>query len=219
MDSSDGFPSVYGDVFRISDLETRDHIVSEKPSATGSSHRSRQDFSSCSCLMSSVTLLERLAARSASHENRLDALLTDVRHSIDALASFIACSRCATRAEQNMLIAVAARQMSFVCKKMAHCYKELYMRNSHLINSKTQRPEMDSNSNPVDVSVATYRVTAREKLFLLSNLVTLQVSELQRHVHTIKTRCRGDSDPGHEKALKEADMHLQSARAVIRLAH
>ncbi|CRG84254.1 hypothetical protein PISL3812_01563 [Talaromyces islandicus] len=138
------------------------------------------EFDSCCCLLSSISFLERLVFRSASRENRIDLLLAEVRNSIETLAICMACERCAARAEQNMLLAMVARQISVIFRKTAECYKDMHLCSHGDTSISQQEPALDASSiGNVDISVPTYRVNRRERLHLLRSLITLQIVEFQ----------------------------------------
>ncbi|KAE8376658.1 hypothetical protein BDV26DRAFT_305430 [Aspergillus bertholletiae] len=176
--------------------------------------RPRAESDSC-CLLSSVSFLEKLSSRSASRENRIDVLLADVRSSIETLAIFISCERCAARVEQNMLLAMAARQIAVTCGKMATCCKDMHLHGLGDTNSPRQKVELDAHAGPVDISVSTYRVNRRERQHLLESLVTLQIIDFQRHINTIKSRYRNRSNKGQAEALMEAENHVRLAQVSI----
>jgi len=174
---------------------------------------------SCGCLLSSISFLERLTSRSASRENRIDRLLADVRNSMETLAIFMACELCAARVEQNMLLAMAARQLSIICRKTANCYKALRLCGLGDTNSPRQKPELDVSAGPIDISVSTYRVSQREGLHLLESLVTLQIVELQQHINTIKSRYRNQPNQGQAEAVIEAENNTKLAQVAISSHH
>jgi hypothetical protein len=177
--------------------------------------KTRTESDSCCCLLSSISFLERLVSRSASRENRIDLLLADVRNSIETFTIFMACERCAARVEQNLLLAMAARQISVICGKTANCYKAMHLCGLGDTNSSQQKSELDASAGPVDISVSTYRVTRRERLHLLKALVTLQIVELQQHISTIKSRHRNQPNQGQAEALIEAENHIKLAQVAI----
>ncbi|RAK90833.1 hypothetical protein BO79DRAFT_226611 [Aspergillus costaricaensis CBS 115574] len=153
----------------------------------------RTESDNC-CLLNSVSFLERLSSKSSSREDRLDLLLADLRNSIETLAVFISCDRCATREEQNMLLAMAARQIGVICGRMANCCKAMHQ---------------------VDVSVATYRANRREKLHLLCSLVALQILDFQRQINIIKSRYRNRPNKGQLEALSEAENYVKLAQVLL----
>ncbi|KAM5506988.1 hypothetical protein McanMca71_001893 [Microsporum canis] len=166
------------------------------------------------CLLSSISFLNRLVSRSASCENRIDLLLADVRSSIETLATFMLCERCASRVEHDMLIAMTARQISVICGMMANCYRTMYLRAVDS-NTLSSEPEVDVAAGAVDVFVSTYRVNLRERLHLLESLVSLQLVEFQQHIDTIKTRHRSRPDQGQAETLIEAEDHIKLAQLAI----
>ena len=165
----------------------------------------------CSCLLTSISFLERLVSKSASRENRIDLLLADVRNSIETLAIFIACKTCADQVEPNMLLAMAARQISLICEKMSNCYKGMRMSALGDPSALQRRPEPDAPAGPVEISVSTYRVNRRESLHLVKSLVTLQITELQKHINTIKSRNHKRTNQGQIEALVEAENCIKLA--------
>lgn len=177
--------------------------------------KTRTESDSCCCLLNSISFLERLASRSASRDNRIDLLLADVRNCIETLAIFIACERCAARVEQSMLLAMAARQISVICGKTANCYKAMHLCGLGDTNSSQQKPELYASAGPVDISVSTYRVNRRERLYLLEILVTLQIVEFQRHLNKIKARYRNRSNQGQTEVLVEAENNIKLAQVAI----
>lgn len=177
--------------------------------------KTRTGSDSCCCLLSSISFLERLVSRAALRENRIDLLLADVRKSIETLAIFMACERCAARVEQNMLLAMAAQQISVICGKTANCYKAIHLCGLGDRNSSQQKPEPDASAGPVEISVSTYRVNRRERLHLLKSLVTLQIVEFQQYINTIKSRYRNRPNQGQAEALIEAENHIKLAQVSI----
>ncbi|GAB0137267.1 t1pks [Epichloe bromicola] len=197
---------------------TEGTILSETPSiepiGSGAKRRTESD-NNCTCLISSISFLERLASRSPSRENRIDLILADVRDSINTLALLMACARCAARAELNMLLAMAARQISITCGKLATCCEDIHLRglvaNTNDSNSShQQKDEHDaySTNGPVDISVLTYRLDQREGLHLLRSLATFQITEFQQHIKTMKSRYRLWPLQREAGALIEAENHL-----------
>jgi hypothetical protein len=164
---------------------------------------------SCSCQARSISLLERLVSKAASRENRIDVLLADVRNSIATLAIFMACTRCASRDEQNMLLAMAARQISIICAQMANCFKSLQQSGAEAPQTQA---DLDASIGPVDIFVSTYRVSRRERLHMLKSLVTLQTIELQQHLDAIKARC----GPAGQVFVTEAEKQVTTAQTAIR---
>ena len=175
----------------------------------------RADSDSCCCLLSTIIFLERLVSKSTSRENRIDLLLADVRKAIETLATFVSCKGCAARVEQSMLLAMAARQTSIICGKTADCYKAMHLFEFGDSNLSRLSPELDTSTDTVDVSVATYRVNRRERLHLLKSLVAFQIAECQQHINKIKSLNRIWSDQGQAEALIEAENHIKSARVTI----
>ncbi|KAI5460990.1 hypothetical protein BGZ63DRAFT_464970 [Mariannaea sp. PMI_226] len=199
-------------------------ILSEPPSieSVGGGAKTGAESNSCSCLLSSISFLERLASRSASRENRIDLILADVRNSIETLAIFMACEKCAVRGELNMVLAMAARQIGNICGKLAKCYKAMHLRGlsgDTISNNSSyqQKPELDvsSTAGPVDISVSTYRVDRRESLYLLKSLANFQIIEVQQHINTIKSRYRRQSNQGQVGALIEAENYIKLAQVTI----
>ena len=167
---------------------------------------------SCCCLLDSISFLERMASRSTLRENRIDLLLAEVRNCLETLAILMACKRCAARVEHNTLLAMAARQISVICGKMANCYKDVYLRClGDTTKTSQQKPELYTPTGPIDISVSTYRVNRGERLHLLESLVTLQIVEFQQYLYTIKTRLRIPPNQGQAEALIEAENHVKSA--------
>jgi len=74
-----------------------------------------------------------------------------------------------------------------------------------------QKPESDASAGPVEISVSTYRVSRRESLHLLKSLVTLQITELQKHINTIKSRYHKQTNQGQIEALVEAENCIKLA--------
>ncbi|KAJ5215074.1 hypothetical protein N7468_010753 [Penicillium chermesinum] len=167
------------------------------------------------CLLSSVSFLERLSSKSSSREDRLDLLLADLRNSIETLAVFISCDRCATRVEQNMLLAMAARQIGAICGRMANCCKAMNQGSLSETSSSQQGSDAAPCPIPVDVAVATYRVNRREKLHLLRSLVALQIMDFQRQINTIKSRYRNRPNKGQVEALSEAENYVKLAQVSL----
>ncbi|KAL8919471.1 MAG: hypothetical protein Q9208_006756 [Pyrenodesmia sp. 3 TL-2023] len=178
--------------------------------------KTRRESDSCRCLLNSISFLERMASRSASRENRIDLLLAEVRNCLETLAILMACERCAARVEHNTLLAMAARQISVICGKMANSYKAMYLCGlGDTTKPSQQTPELYTPAGLVDVTVSTYRVNRRERLHLLESLVTLQIVEFQQHLSTIKTRHCNRPNQGQAEALIEAENHLKVAKIAI----
>lgn len=189
--------------------------LTPEPLSLERQEKSSANPNSCSCLLSSISFLDKLASRSNSSENRIDLLLANLRNSLETLAIFVACGRCETRVEQNMLLSMAARQISVICEKTARCYKSLHQRHGNDTNLSRQRHELNGSVVPVDISVSTYRVNQREMLHMLGNLVTLQIVEFQQHINTIKGRFRNEPNQGQAEALVEAENYIKSAQFTI----
>ncbi|KAL3442888.1 hypothetical protein BJX65DRAFT_312348 [Aspergillus insuetus] len=167
------------------------------------------------CLLNSVSFLERLSSKSSSREDRLDLLLADLRNSIETLAVFISCDRCAARVEQNMLLAMAAREIGVICGRMANCCKAMHRGSLSDTSSSQQGSEPAPSPIPVDISVATYRVNPREKLHLLGSLVALQIMDFQRQINTIRSRYRNRPNKGQVEALSEAENYVKLAQVSL----
>ncbi|KAI0854957.1 hypothetical protein F4860DRAFT_497812 [Xylaria cubensis] len=180
----------------------------------------RPRSSGCRCLLSSISFLERLVSRAASCESRIDRLLGDVREAIETLARFIACERCVAQVELNIVLAMAARQISVICGKVANGYKTMHAMTSAgdkgSSRESQQRPGLEGSANSViEISVSTYRVNQRERLYLLKSLVTLQIAELQQHINTMAWRYRNRPNPGQAGALREAKNQIKLAQMAI----
>ncbi|KAA8642670.1 Zn(II)2Cys6 transcription factor domain-containing protein [Aspergillus tanneri] len=174
----------------------------------------RTESDNC-CLLNAVSFLERLSSKSSSREDRLDLLLADLRKSIETLAVFISCDRCATRVEQNMLLAMAARQIGVICGRMANCCKAMHQGSLSDTGSSQRGSEPVPCPIPVDVSVATYRVNRREKLHLLGSLVALQIMDFQRQINIIKPRYRNRPNKGQVEGLSEAENYVKLAQVSL----
>ncbi|RYC62136.1 hypothetical protein CHU98_g4071 [Xylaria longipes] len=181
--------------------------------------KARPKPGSCRCLLSSISFLDRLVSRAASCESRIDRLLGDVREAIEALTKFMACERCVGQVELNIVLAMAARQISVICGKVANGYKALHMMASAGDKSSSresqQRPGLEGSASPVEISVSTYRVNQRERLCLLKSLVTLQIAELQQHINTMAWQYRNRPNPGQAGALREAKKQIKLAQMAI----
>ncbi|KAI1734278.1 hypothetical protein F4680DRAFT_438870 [Xylaria scruposa] len=180
----------------------------------------RPRSSSCRCLLSSISFLERLVSGAASCESRMDRLLGHVREAIETLAKFMACERCVAQVELNIVLAMAARQISVICGKVANGYKAMHMTTSAGDKSSPrgsqQRSEHEGSGSPaIEISVSTYRVNQRERLYLLKSLVTLQIAELQQHINTMAWRYRNRPNPGQAGALREAKNQIKLAQMAI----
>lgn len=162
------------------------------------------------CLLNCVSFLEKLSCKDTLREDRLDLLLADLRNSIETLAVLISCDRCASRVEQNMLLAMAARQIGGICGRMANCCKAMRQRSLSDTNSAQQGREPSP-----DISVATYRVNRRERLHLLGSLVAFQIMDFQRQINTIKSRYRNRPNKGQIEALNEAENHVKLAQVSL----
>lgn len=114
-----------------------------------------------------------------------------------------------------MLLAMAARQISVICGKTANCYKAMHQCGLGDTNSSQQKPELYASTGPVDISVSTYCVNRRERLYLLESLVTLQIVEFQQHLNKIKSRYRNRSNQGQTEVLIEAENNIKLAQVAI----
>ncbi|KAL9014607.1 MAG: hypothetical protein Q9173_000736 [Seirophora scorigena] len=217
LGSCEGPHTVHGGIPRAMNPDELETIGSASdPLSLEPWGKTRPESDSCRCLLESISFLERMASRSASRENRIDLFLAEVRNCLETWAILNACERCAARAEHNTLLAMAARQISVICRKMANCYKAMYLCGLGDTNkSSQQKPELYIPAGPVDIFVSTYRVNRRESLHLLESLVTLQIVEFQQHLNTIKTRHRNRPDQGQAEALIEAENHIKLAKIAI----
>ncbi|KAL8758339.1 MAG: hypothetical protein Q9184_003960 [Pyrenodesmia sp. 2 TL-2023] len=213
----EGPHTVHGKIPRATKADGHDTIGSTSdPLSLEPWGKTRQESDSCRCLLDSISFLERMASRSASRENRIDLLLAEVRNYLETLAILMACERCAARVEHNTLLAMAARQISVICAKMANCYKAMYLYGfGDTTKSSQQKPELYAPADPVDISVSTYRVNRRERLHLLESLVNLQILEFQQHLNTIKTRHCNRPNQGQAEALTETENHVKLAKIAI----
>lgn len=108
-----------------------------------------------------------------------------------------------------MLLAMAARQISGICVKLASCYKTM------LGGDAKQTHEVEAFDVPVDISVSSYRVSRRENLHLLKSLVTFQLGEFQQQLNTLKSRNRNWPEQEQVEALVEAENQIKSARVAM----
>ncbi|KAF5534670.1 C6 zinc finger domain-containing protein [Fusarium mexicanum] len=182
--------------------------------------KTQPESESCSCLLSSITFLEKLACKSVSCESRIDLMLADIRNSMTTLAAFIACEKCAARAELTIVLAMSARKIGIICGRLANSYKHL--RGLSSSDTKSDAPSYRhhfdrgaSTIGPIDISVSTYSVDQREGLHLLQSLTSFQTIELQQHINTIKSRYPHQPNQGQARALTEAEDYIKSAQATI----
>lgn len=177
---------------------------------------SSESSDSCNCLLSAMSFLEKLVSKHSSSEDRMDWLLAQVRNATETFAVFVGCERCVARAEQKMLLAMAARQISILCRKMAGCYEAMRRCSRGDASSPQYTPlELDASAGSVNISVSTYRVSRRESLYLLKSLISFQLAEFQQHIDTLKLRNRNRPNQGQEEALTEAEMQVRSAQMAI----
>jgi hypothetical protein len=169
----------------------------------------------CHCLLSSLSFLEKLTSRPLTDEHRIDLLLSDVRVSIETLSKFVACASCATRVEQNLLLAMAARQLSVICATTANRYKAMRLGGLGETNSAQQPTECSGSADCPDISVWTYRPNQREGLHLLASLVSFHTAELQQQIDTIKSRYRNPPNAGQAEALMAAEEHVKLAQMTV----
>jgi hypothetical protein len=181
--------------------------------------KTRPEPDSCSCLLSSIIFLEKLACKSAACEGRIDVILADVRNSMKTLAAFIACKKCEARAELNIVLAMAARNIAIICGRLANSYNHLRGLSSDANNtepSHQQQSDSDtSTTSPVDISVSTYSVDQREGLHLLESLTTFQIIDFQRYINMIKSRYPHQTNQGQAGTLTEAENYVKAAQATI----
>ncbi|PKY03433.1 hypothetical protein P168DRAFT_319960 [Aspergillus campestris IBT 28561] len=119
---------------------------------------------------------------------RPDAMASARTFSAPRLELAEAYEQCVTCSEQNMLLAMAARQIGDLCGKTADCYTSLHQRGHGEPDASPAKPRRSHSADLVDISVSTCRVNRRERLYLLGSLVTLQTFEFQRSIDTIKSR-------------------------------
>jgi len=190
-----------------------------KPAGVDGGSKAPLESDSCSCLLSSIIFLEKLACKSASCESRIDVILADVRNSMKTLAAFIACKKCEARAELNIVLAMAARNIAIICGRLANSYKHLRGLSSDTNNNEPSHQHQShrdtSTTSPVDISVSTYSVDQREGLHLLESLTTFQIIDFQRYINTIKSRYPHQTNQGQAGALTEAENYVKLAQATI----
>ncbi|KAL8785254.1 MAG: hypothetical protein Q9213_003458 [Squamulea squamosa] len=217
LGSWEGPHTVHGEIPRAMKPDGHDTIgLTSDPLSLEPWGKTRSESDSCRCLLDSITFLERMASRSASRENRIDLLLAEVRNCLETLAILMACERCAAGVEHNTLLAIAARQISVICGKMANCYKAMYLCSlGDTAKSSQQKPELYTPADSVDISVSTYRVNRRERLHLLESLVSLQIVEFEQRLNTIKIRHCNRPNQGQAEALIEAENHVKLAKIAI----
>lgn len=109
-----------------------------------------------------------------------------------------------------MLLAMAARQISGLCAKLAHCYRAMLRG-----DGKQTRAEPEGYGGSVDISVSSYRVSPRENLHLLKSLVMLQLRDFQQQLNTLKSRNRDRPNQRQAEALVEAENQIRSAQVTI----
>ena len=208
VESWEGSPTAHGDIdWGMNDSHKHDKT---EPLAQESWSKPAGDSDSCCCLLSSISFLEKLVSKSSSCGNRIDLFLAEFRSALETLAVFIACQKCEGRVEQNKLLAMATRQISIICEKVAICCKTLHN------SSCSDKKPTQSESQPVDIFVSKYRVNNRERMHLIKSLVGLQISEFQNHLSTIKSRYRNRLNQGQQpQALIEAEANIKSAQAAL----
>lgn len=190
-----------------------------EPTGGGGGSKTPLESDSCSCLLGSIIFLEKLACKSASCESRIDVILADVRNSMKTLAVFIACKKCEARAELNIVLAMAARNIAIICGRLANSYKHLRGLSSDNNNDEPSHQHQSdrdtSTTSGVDISVSTYSVDQREGLYLLESLTTFQIIDFQRYIDTIKSRYPHQTNQGQPGTLTEAENYVKSAQATI----
>lgn len=187
-------------------------------SAAGKSPVERNSvLATCQCLARAVTFLERLVSRSTADDNQIESLLAELRNHMETLSSLIGCKLCGDRAESNMLLAMAARQMGMLCNKTAKCYQNVRTQANR--RSSSPGDGTDSTAAPVTITFGTYAANQREGLYLLRTLVALQIEEFGVHISAIKARYRTSINPGQIEVLREVEGHIKLARQIISTKH
>lgn len=171
---------------------------------------------SCQCLSRAVTFLERLVSRSTADDHQIESLLAELRNHMERLSSLISCKLCGERAESNMLLAMAARQMGMLCHKTAKSYQNLRTQASRRPSSSRDGLE---STTPVAITVGTYEASQREGIYLLRTLVALQIEEFGVHIGAIKARHRAGVNRGQIEVLREVEGHIKLARQIISAKH
>lgn len=171
----------------------------------------------CQCLSRAVTFLERLVSRSTADDNQIESLLAELRNHMETLSSLIGCRLCGDRAESNMLLAMAARQMGMLCNKTAKCYQNVRTQANRRSSSPSDGAE--STTTSIEITVGTYTANQREGIYLLRTLVALQIEEFGVHIGAIKARYRTSINPGQVEVLREVEGHIKIARQIISTKH
>jgi hypothetical protein len=181
---------------------------------------SRSDQEACHCWSNAVQFLEQLESRCALDKHRIDALLKDLRDSLESLSILIACDKCSIRPEHNMLLAIAARHVGALCAKAITSIQRTGRPSSRSPSDAVHWAEAAMNATrnfdpeKVHMNVFTYQVNEKEAFIMLQSLVTAQIKEFQQLIDVLKPRSR--ARPGQLSALAEAEMQLKLAYAALR---
>lgn len=190
-----------------------------QPASTNPCSKVSFKLDGCSCLLRLISVLEKLAVKSASRVDRIDLLLADVRYSIGTLAEIVSCASCVAQAERNTLLAIATQRISVICGKMAICLQCLHgacpATSSSNLLSPGEIDETSAEEGNVDMSISSYRVTQRERLHLLRSLVAFQIEEFEKQFQLIKSCSHRLPSREQATALAEAEDRIILARAAV----
>lgn len=200
----------------------------------------------CSCLNLCAHLLEELGANSARKEPApMDVLLGVFRDALRRCEHILGCEECSSRAENNMLLAMAALYMSVICCQIVACYLRRHGEDSSSTSNKARSkenfnwplPPPLSHKQPVsssssdsgiqhcgtdkaaggeeDMWFSTYRI--KSTLERKHVLTTLIMVQLAEFLNILETlRDRASSRSGQEALITEAIERHRLARSMLR---
>jgi hypothetical protein len=199
----------------------------------------------CSCLNLCAHLLEELGANSARKEPApMDVLLGVFRDALRRCEHILGCEECSSRAENNMLLAMAALYMSVICCQIVACYLKRHADDSGASNKQRSKESFNwplppplSQKQPVsssssdsgiqhcgtdktaggeeDMWFSTYRIKSTlERKHVLTTLIMVQLAEFLNILETL--RDRASSRSGQEALITEAIDRHRLARSMLR---
>ncbi|KAK0647255.1 hypothetical protein DIS24_g7956 [Lasiodiplodia hormozganensis] len=199
----------------------------------------------CHCLQLAASLLEDLSDKGAcsfgglsgpcsSPAPPLDVLLHFSRRALNRAAAIVACERCASLSEANMLLAMATQYMSTIfervvkgCIEMQRASSKSGGRRARASRSASPLGEdggwgSESGSSGGGAAAADHHMwfssycieNAGERAAAVQGLASVQLGEYLRMLRTLKARAAGR--PGHLVLLSEADQKIKAVRAMMR---
>ncbi|KAB2571924.1 hypothetical protein DBV05_g9419 [Lasiodiplodia theobromae] len=196
---------------------------------------------SCHCLQLAASLLEDLSDKRACSFDGLspplDVLLHFSRRALNRAAAIVACERCASLSEANMLLAMATQYMSTIFERVVKGCIEMQRASSKSGGggrrgraSRSASPlgedggwGSESGSSGGGAAAADHHMwfssycieNVGERAAAVQGLASVQLGEYLRMLRTLKARAAGR--PGHLVLLNEADQKIKAVRAMMML--